>query len=451
MVALRQLHRDDDAQTRTVRSLYERPADNRCAPRRRLLKGAVAAFNSRHCSIPCTVRDISDTGARLRSDASVTIPDHFELIIDLDGVEADCEVVWRRDHDLGVRFVTPPRKVGARRQQIVQANATERSVNIRRRPERPQPDMSNRLQTRGRGDLIRPSDAALDGHDAAASNREQPTAAHSDDLLALLLAIQPEIVRICVLSAVSSNLANAQCSGAIEVKPRTLIKYYPRESAILISATQRLRRRFSPSALLSLLETFHVQLAHAKEATLASAASGFATASESAGGNDMAQAWQSVCGTGRDLLAAFDQGFAAFEITGSAGEQAPLLRLLEQSIAGDHPLVASDGTVNWPEWAERRESKRVAIRCPAVLIHGAHQQRVVIRDISATGIGLDATRQIGLGEQVVVQFGHAHKLEGKVMWTADGRAAIRLHRPLQASGSQLQFLLEETAPVGSTR
>lgn len=111
----------------------ESVTDRRRAPRRRVLKGAVAAFNDRHCTIPCTVRDLSATGARLKCDGSVNIPDTFELIVELDGTEADCEVVWRKANEVGVRFRGAPRRLTPRRQQIIELSVPDRSLTLRRR------------------------------------------------------------------------------------------------------------------------------------------------------------------------------------------------------------------------------------------------------------------------------------------------------------------------------
>lgn len=107
--------------------------DRRLAPRRRVLKGAHAAYNDRYCSIPCAVRDISATGARIRSEGSVNIPDTFDLIIDLDGLEAACEVVWRKGSDIGVRFIGAPRRTTPTRRQAIEMSEPDRSV-LRRRP-----------------------------------------------------------------------------------------------------------------------------------------------------------------------------------------------------------------------------------------------------------------------------------------------------------------------------
>ncbi len=108
--------------------------DKRRAPRRRVLKGAIIAYNDRRSTIPCTVRDLSDTGARLRADGSINAPDTFLLIIELDGIEADCKVVWRKSPDLAVTFVSPPRKVPAKRAQIIAALIPEPKPSLRRKP-----------------------------------------------------------------------------------------------------------------------------------------------------------------------------------------------------------------------------------------------------------------------------------------------------------------------------
>ena len=110
------------------------PEDKRRSPRRRVLKGAIVAYNDRHSTIPCTVRDISDTGARLRTEGTVSAPDTFLLIVEIDGLEADCSVVWRKAPDLAVRFVSPPRKVPPKRAQVVTALAHGQKPSLRRKP-----------------------------------------------------------------------------------------------------------------------------------------------------------------------------------------------------------------------------------------------------------------------------------------------------------------------------
>jgi hypothetical protein len=106
----------------------------RFALRKRVLKGAVAASNDRRLTIPCTLKDISDTGARLKVSTSVTVPDTFELIIDIDGLEADCQVIWRSNSEIGVKFIGAPRKSAARRVQVICPIVPAKAPTLRRKP-----------------------------------------------------------------------------------------------------------------------------------------------------------------------------------------------------------------------------------------------------------------------------------------------------------------------------
>jgi hypothetical protein len=119
----------------TLGALAQKAADDlRIAPRRRMLKAGVVAYNDRHVTIPCLVRDVSATGARLRIEASVTAPDTFDLIIDLDGMEASCQVVWRKGTDMGVRFLAAPRMVSAKRVQVISPLVPTQPPSLRRKP-----------------------------------------------------------------------------------------------------------------------------------------------------------------------------------------------------------------------------------------------------------------------------------------------------------------------------
>lgn len=116
-------------------ALASRGADEaRSAPRRRMLKSGTIAYSDRHITVACTLRDMSATGARLRVDGSVTAPDTFELLVPLDGLEANCQVVWRAGQELGVKFLTAPRIVAPKRHQVVEALAPAKAPTLRRKP-----------------------------------------------------------------------------------------------------------------------------------------------------------------------------------------------------------------------------------------------------------------------------------------------------------------------------
>jgi hypothetical protein len=123
-----------DAPSGTIALAAQAQDCARKATRRRVLKSGVIAFNERFSALPCTVRNLSPTGAQLRVDGTLNVPNTFELLIELDGLEAQCEVVWRKDKEIGVRFASPPRMVAPKRAQSVNPLISRHSPLLRRKP-----------------------------------------------------------------------------------------------------------------------------------------------------------------------------------------------------------------------------------------------------------------------------------------------------------------------------
>ena len=94
-------------------------AERRRSARRRVFKSAICTHSGKHIGVPCTVRDISQSGARLRIEATMAVCKQFELLIEIDGLEAKCDTIWRKGHEMGVRFCAPPRTGRKRRHQVV--------------------------------------------------------------------------------------------------------------------------------------------------------------------------------------------------------------------------------------------------------------------------------------------------------------------------------------------
>lgn len=93
--------------------------DRRWARRKDVATGARIRSDELPVPLPCVVRDLSSTGARLElvvSDANLVggrakLPNGFTLVMHLDRVEVDCTIAWRRSGVLGVRFVSTPRPI----------------------------------------------------------------------------------------------------------------------------------------------------------------------------------------------------------------------------------------------------------------------------------------------------------------------------------------------------
>lgn len=101
--------------------------------RSRSLLGARIVFNNRASTIDCTIRDISKAGARLAFDATVPVPDEFDLLIHHKGETHRCRIAWRNASEVGVAFLDAPageRSPDAERR--IKALEAERSALKRR-------------------------------------------------------------------------------------------------------------------------------------------------------------------------------------------------------------------------------------------------------------------------------------------------------------------------------
>jgi hypothetical protein len=79
--------------------------ETRIAPRHRVDKRAIAEYGGD--KYPCTVRDISATGAAIEFPEPVSVlpfAKGFHLIIKDDGLRLACRIVWKRDYRMGVTF-----------------------------------------------------------------------------------------------------------------------------------------------------------------------------------------------------------------------------------------------------------------------------------------------------------------------------------------------------------
>ena len=70
---------------------------------RTFLKGIVY-YDNRRASIDCTIRDLSDTGARIVFTTLVVVPDNIELYIPHRQMTLPAQVRRRDEYEIGVSF-----------------------------------------------------------------------------------------------------------------------------------------------------------------------------------------------------------------------------------------------------------------------------------------------------------------------------------------------------------
>ena len=80
--------------------------EQRKAVRRRLQQRATFAATEQAPRHDCMIFDMSETGARIHVDSGVELPPEFLLMLSRN-VTRRCKLVWRKDHQAGVRFRAP--------------------------------------------------------------------------------------------------------------------------------------------------------------------------------------------------------------------------------------------------------------------------------------------------------------------------------------------------------
>ncbi len=72
--------------------------------RLRTLKTGKIVFNNASSVIDCVIKNLSQTGAKLKGENLALCPRNFVLKIP-NGPEYECEVVWVKSAEIGVRFL----------------------------------------------------------------------------------------------------------------------------------------------------------------------------------------------------------------------------------------------------------------------------------------------------------------------------------------------------------
>jgi len=81
--------------------------EKRKTPRRRVLKEGKIVFADGMRVIDCTIRDMSDGGARLLIASTLGVPERFQLYQKSSGLLYPASIIWRQANAIGVRFEGP--------------------------------------------------------------------------------------------------------------------------------------------------------------------------------------------------------------------------------------------------------------------------------------------------------------------------------------------------------
>ncbi len=78
--------------------------EKRSSQRMRTLKGARVVLGNNLSTFECKVRNLSATGACIEMPSTLGVPNHFTLKYDDGSPSKVCNVIWRTEKRMGLRF-----------------------------------------------------------------------------------------------------------------------------------------------------------------------------------------------------------------------------------------------------------------------------------------------------------------------------------------------------------
>lgn len=245
----------------------------------------------------------------------------------------------------------------------------------------------------------------------------------------LASTLKVDLVNTAVLVAAATSLANAMQRGAARAStPRALAVFAPAPSARLASAVDRLVAEEIDAGVCEALQSFAAHLQLVQRMSTAFIAGGDADAGHPVDAEVLADAWRRTCTTAAAAIIAL----AALAAPSNAGSEATeqVLALLAEAGAGSTPCLDPEGRIAIPGWAERRRDARYDTQKSAMAHCDGVSTPVNIRDLSATGLGLDVPSGAKPGDRLTLRLPSGREITGTVAWADGRRAGLKLDRRL---------------------
>lgn len=103
-----------DAQTSPGAAPAAPAEEHRAAKRFRVLKSAKIVFDD-WTAMDCAIRDISETGAKIKVEGAARLPHKFRLLVTSDNTIRDVQVAWFHHDLVGVAFRGEAKKAPLRK------------------------------------------------------------------------------------------------------------------------------------------------------------------------------------------------------------------------------------------------------------------------------------------------------------------------------------------------
>ena len=248
----------------------------------------------------------------------------------------------------------------------------------------------------------------------------------------LLLAVSSEIASMAGSIAASASVVNALASGRHPcVRQATLSPNLPMEPAVYQAVLPKLAVAELAPELFAEIQHFHVRLGYSRKSALA-----FCEGSNEPpmkGGvhlDVLAAAWRDLCASTLEILDLLARNTALDGLSGWAVAALPRCQeMLASAARGGCPCIMTDGSVEVPGIAERRQHVRHLVSWSAGMLRGGDMLTSRIEDVSIGGLGVTSRAEVAIDEPVIIDL-MGRMLSGHVSWTAPQRFGVRLAVPL---------------------
>ncbi len=105
-------------------------------------------------------------------------------------------------------------------------------------------------------------------------------------------------------------------------------------------------------------------------------------------------------------------------------------RVLDAAASGDTPCLNGAGQPFLPALPQRRTSARRMLCQTALVTTASLKVHAFVRDVSATGFGLEQMPVLDAGQSISVELETGRRFTGSVVWYKAGRAGMRLNRAI---------------------
>ncbi len=260
-------------------------------------------------------------------------------------------------------------------------------------------------------------------------------AARDGATLGALHAILDEIEQAGVFAAVSSSIATALLDPVLtRAVAKDLDTYAPAEPLVYPVFAAKILGDGLDAGVILPVQAYHLRLAFARRLSRAIIDAGPAPSPEQRISEleKLEDAWQHVCGTSLIAAGALRGWLIEAGVHCASPANPHADGLLRAAQAGGRPCVSDDGQIAVPGWAESRRSPRYALRLWARVFIQGGQQTVVIENASETGLGLSGIKAGEAGAAITVELPGDDLVSGRIMWSSNGRAGVKLDNSLPA-------------------